>query len=50
MGPAVVVVAIGIGSAVAAKVTADIVDDLKDQINRIINQHKKDSDRLKALQ
>ncbi len=50
MGPVVVAIAIGIGSAIAAKITADMVEDLKNQINRIVNQHKSDSDRLKALQ
>jgi hypothetical protein len=39
MGPVVVVVAIGIGlvGAIGAKVTSDMVEDLKRQINRIID-------------
>ena len=52
MGPVAIVVAIGIAvvGAVGAKITSDMVEDLKRQINKIVDLHKDDTDKLKAFQ
>lgn len=52
MGSVAIVIAIGVGvaGAISVKITSDMVEDLKRQINRIVDQHKADTDKLKAFQ
>jgi hypothetical protein len=52
MGPVAAVVAIGIGiaGAIGSTVTSKILEDLKRQINKIVDAHKDETEKLKSFQ